>query len=139
VWEAFVTMGVVGAGFGCTFAAIPGMITRAVPRGETGSAMGLYQVIRYVGFSLGSAVAASILAGDTADGGRAVLEGGYVRALWVATIVCVISAVVSGLLARNSTPSEAGRIRDLSRRELAVEDAELGAAGLIGLEGERSS
>jgi predicted MFS family arabinose efflux permease len=40
LWEAFATMGVVGIGFGYTFAAIPGMITRAVPAHETGSARG---------------------------------------------------------------------------------------------------
>ena len=38
---------------GFTFAAIPGLIVRAVPSEETGSAMGFYQVVRYVGFSIG--------------------------------------------------------------------------------------
>jgi len=135
-WEAFVTMGGVGAGFGYTFAAIPGMITRAVPPRETGSAMGLYQVIRYVGFSLGSAIAASILAGYTIDHGHTVLQGGYVNALWVGTGICALSAVTSGLLTARDRPVDPGARDGSFLRNLAVEDAELASAGLVGIEGE---
>jgi MFS family permease len=132
LWEAFVAMGVIGVGFGYTFAAIPGMITRAVPRGETGSAMGLYQVVRYVGFSLGSAVAATILAGNLAHGGSSVTESGYVTALWVGTGFCAVSALVSALLSRGGD-READGVLDASDRDLlALEDAELAAAGLAG-------
>ena len=81
VWEAFVTMGVIGVGFGYTFAAIPGLITLAVPDHETGSAMGLYQVIRYIGFSIGSALAAAILASHTTAGSSHPNEQGYITAL----------------------------------------------------------
>jgi predicted MFS family arabinose efflux permease len=101
LWEAFVAMGVIGVGFGYTFAAIPGMIARAVPSGETGSAMGLYQVIRYIGFSLGSAVAATILAGNLGSGSDQPTAHGYVVALWVATAACALSAGSSFLLARD--------------------------------------
>jgi predicted MFS family arabinose efflux permease len=139
VWEAFAAMGGIGVGFGYTFAAIPGMITRAVPRSETGSAMGLYQVIRYVGFSLGSAAAASILAGDTADHGRAVLEGGYVTALWIGAIICAASAAISGLLSRGNPRPDADALGGTARREVATEDAELGTAGLSGIAEQRTS
>ncbi len=139
VWEAFVAMGGIGVGFGYTFAAIPGMITRAVPQAETGSAMGLYQVIRYVGFSLGSAVAASILASDTTHGGHTVLEGGYVAALWTGTSICGLAAVLSGLLSRGSPPADIDALEESTRRDLAVEDAQVGSAGLIGVDGERIS
>ncbi len=98
IWEAFVTMGVVGVGFGFTFAAIPGMIARAVATG-TGSAMGLYQVSRSVGFSVGSALAASILAGSLLRGSGQVSEQGYVNALWVGASICAASAGASWLLA----------------------------------------
>jgi predicted MFS family arabinose efflux permease len=135
-WQAFVTMGGVGAGFGYTFAAIPGMITRAVPRRETGSAMGLYQVIRYVGFSLGSAIAASILAGYTIDHGHTVQQGGYVTALWVGTAICGLSAVASALLTARDRPADPGARDATFLQNLAVEDAELASAGLVGIEGE---
>ena len=139
VWEAFVAMGGIGIGFGYTFAAIPGMITRAVPQRETGSAMGLYQVIRYVGFSLGSAIAASILAGDTTNGGHTVREAGYVAALWIGTIICALAAVLSGLLSRGEQPRNTDAQDESTRRDLAVEDAELGSAGLTGIDAERIS
>jgi MFS family permease len=61
LWEAFVTMGVIGLGVGYTFAALPGLIVTAIPARETGSAMGFYQVSRLVGFALGSALCATFL------------------------------------------------------------------------------
>jgi predicted MFS family arabinose efflux permease len=135
LWEALVAMGVIGVGFGYTFAAIPGMIARAVPSGETGSAMGLYQVIRSVGFSLGSALAASILAGATV--GADVAERGYVTALWVGTAACVISAAASWLLSRGVDRASPGAMSSGERDAMAVEDAELASAGLVGIEGEQ--
>ena len=76
LWEAFVMMGMLGIGLGTTYAAIPGLIVSAVPRGETGSAMGFYQVVRYVGFSLGSALTASILAShNSSSTGQPTLDG----------------------------------------------------------------
>jgi predicted MFS family arabinose efflux permease len=137
LWEAFVAMGVIGVGFGYTFAAIPGMIARTVASGETGSAMGLYQVIRSVGFSLGSALAASILAGATA--GTDVSERGYVTALWVGTAVCAISAAASWLLSRGVEESSPGAMSASDREAMVVEDAELASAGLVGIEGEPSA
>jgi MFS family permease len=137
LWEAFVTMGVVGVGFGYTFAAIPGLIARAVPDSETGSAMGLYQVIRYIGFSLGSALVASILAGNTFAG--RVGEHGYVTALWVGTAACALSAGASWLLSRRrETPSPLAMAVG-ERERIALEEAELASAGLVGIEGERAA
>jgi len=132
-WEAFVAMGGVGLGFGYTFAAIPGLISRAVPARATGSAMGLYQVTRYIGFSMGSAVAASILAGNLIPGSTQVAEHGYVIALWVGTAICALSAGASWLLARGQVRL-APRAPSHDEYELALEDAALGSAGLVGVE-----
>jgi predicted MFS family arabinose efflux permease len=137
VWEAFAAMGVIGIGFGYTFAAIPGLITRAVPGRETGSAMGLYQVIRYIGFSLGSALAASILAGNTDHGGSQVTERGYVIALWMGTAVCALSAAASWLLSRGEATTSPEALASADRERLAIEDAELASAGLLGIETEQ--
>ena len=134
LWEAFVVMGAIGIGFGGTFATIPGMIARAVPSGATGSAMGLYQVVRYIGFSLGSAIAASILAGNLIAGGSSVSEHGYVTALWVGSSVCALSALASAALARASSPESPLALSASEREHLALEDAELGSAGLVGVE-----
>ena len=126
VWEAFVTMGVVGVGFGLTFAALPGLIARSVPDEEIGSAMGFYQVIRFIGFSVGSALAASILAGHTPAGSLVASEHGYVVALWAGAGVCAVAAVAAGVLSpRSATTPPAGSADD----ELVP-----GGAGFVELE-----
>jgi len=51
LWPIFVASGLLGLGVGLTYAAMPGLIVGAVPPGETGSALGFYQVSRFVGFS----------------------------------------------------------------------------------------
>jgi MFS family permease len=61
LWQAFATMGITGIAFGYTFAAIPGLVMSAVPRTSTSSAMGLYQVTRFVGFATGSGMAVTLL------------------------------------------------------------------------------
>jgi MFS family permease len=138
LWEAFAAMTVIGIGFGYTFAAIPGMISAAVPASETGSAMGLYQVIRYIGFSLGSALAASVLAADTIHHGADVLERGFTKALWIGVAICVAAAALSWLLSRRAPAGPApGALGDAERDRLATEEAELASAGLAGGEFER--
>jgi MFS family permease len=128
LWQAFVAMGVLGVGFGLTFAAIPGLIARAVPDEEVGSALGFYQVIRAVGFSIGSALTATILAVHTPAGALAPSEDGFLTALWVGAAVCAAAAVVSAVLARGGglpAPEQAEHLRD---------DAELASAGLTGVD-----
>lgn len=112
-WEAFVMMGILGAGLGTTFAAIPGMIVQSVPAQETGSAMGFYQVVRNIGFSLGSALTASILAGHTSPATGRPTVGGYTTALWIACGVCVVAAALAWILsARASKVPPALRLDD---------------------------
>lgn len=124
LWEAFVMMGVLGVGLGTTYAAIPGLIVRSVPRHETGSAMGFYQVVRYVGFSLGSALAASILANSSSSVGQPTLNG-YTNVFWVAAVICVIAAVLAWVLAgRGQTVSPAQRIDEDELRLVEQTDGE---------------
>jgi hypothetical protein len=108
-----------------------------MPDSETGSAMGLYQVIRYIGFSLGSALVASILAGNTVRG--RVGEHGYVTALWVGTAACALSAGASWLLSRRAEIASPRAIDAQERERISLEEAELASAGLVGIEGERAS
>ena len=102
LWQAFVAMGILGLAFGFSFAAIPGMVTRAVPGRETGSALGLHQVIRAVGFSIGSALNASILAANIVDSSVLPTEQGYVLALGVGSAVAVAAALVTLVFGRGS-------------------------------------
>jgi hypothetical protein len=93
-------------------------------------------VIRYVGFSIGSALTASILAGNIARGSTQVTERGYVTALWVGTAICAASAGASWLLSVRQAPISPQALAESERERLAIEDAELATAGLVGVEAE---
>lgn len=129
LWHAFVALALVGAGIGTTFAVIPGLIVRSVPSSETGSAMGFYQVVRYVGFSLGSALAASLLAAHTPAGAHLPTASAFPQALWVGAAICLVAGAVAWLLPQ-APPAPA----DPALAKLGEEDAELGGAGLVGIE-----
>ena len=138
LWEAFAVMGVLGVGFGFTFAAIPGLLSRAVPRHEIGSVTGFFQVVRSIGFSVGSALVASVLAAHTAGPAELPAESGYVAAARIGTGACIFAALWAAFL----TPPGRG---PGERERSALEDAELAGAGLIDVEleprrsGERSA
>jgi MFS family permease len=102
LWEAFAAVGIAGIGAGFTFAAMPGLIVRAVPAAETGSAMGFYQVLRSIGLSVGSALAAAILAIYTTKGHTYPAGGGFRTALLVASALCLVTAVTSYVLTGKS-------------------------------------
>jgi MFS family permease len=125
LWEAFLTMGALGVGLGTTYAAIPGLIVQAVPQRETGSAMGFYQVVRYVGFSLGSALAASILASHNSSSTGEPTQSGYTTVFWVAGVICVAAAFLAWVLpAHGQTVSHTQRIDDDELRLLEQTDGE---------------
>jgi MFS family permease len=100
LWQLFLVMAVAGLGVGAAFAAFPALVVTAVPPSETGSAMSLNQVLRYVGFALGSALTATVLAGATAGPGAAPSGSGYTTLAGVGAAVCAATAVVAGLAGR---------------------------------------
>jgi predicted MFS family arabinose efflux permease len=83
---------------GTVFAALPGLIVSAVPAGETGSAMSLNQVLRYVGFAVGSALSATVLEAATAPGQQFPGTGGYTTIGLAGAGACVALAVVTAVL-----------------------------------------
>jgi MFS family permease len=94
LWESFVVMAVAGFGVGSIFAAAPAFIVRAVPAGETGSAVGFNQVLRTIGFSAGSALAGLVLAGATAPGAVNPAERGYTTAALIGAGFLAMTAIV---------------------------------------------
>jgi MFS family permease len=100
LWQLFLVMAVAGLGVGAAFAAFPALVVAAVPPSETGSAMSLNQVLRYVGFAVGSALTATVLAGATAGPGAAPSGSGYTTLAVIGAAVCALTAVVAGLAGR---------------------------------------
>ncbi|MFY1691122.1 MFS transporter [Plantactinospora sp. WMMB782] len=95
LWQPFAGMGLAGVSVGITFAAVLGLLVGAVPATETGSATSFNQVLRSIGYSVGSAVSAVILDAYT-DRGRALpTETGYTVGFAVGVGVCALATVLS--------------------------------------------
>ncbi|NEM04420.1 MFS transporter [Geodermatophilus normandii] len=105
LWQLFVVMGIAGLGVGASFAAFPALVVSAVPPSETGSATSLNQVLRYVGFALGSTLTATLLAAATPEGG-APAAAGYTALAVVGAAVCVLTAVVCWLTLGRRRPAD---------------------------------
>lgn len=133
LWAAFATMAIFGVGVGFTFSAMPALIVGAVPAGETSSAMSLYQVARYVGFSIGSGLAVTLLRAFGGGGADAVpgLDA-YRDTFFVATAVALGAAALAFWLAGQDDGEPHGTSRALRRRE--AEDGRVASAGLELLE-----
>ena len=104
------------------------MIVTAVPGEETSSALALNQVLRSIGYSIGSATGATILAAHTAVGQTLPDNRGYSVGAWVAVGLCLVAAVAAWWLpASTSTPSAA--------EELLIEEStDAAIGGVIGFE-----
>jgi MFS family permease len=98
LWQLFVLMAVAGLGVGAAFAAFPALMISAVPPHETGSAMSLNQVLRYVGFATGSALTATILAIATPSGAPSPAAGGYDAIALTGLTVCLVTALATWLI-----------------------------------------
>jgi predicted MFS family arabinose efflux permease len=107
IWEILATMAFAGLGVGCTFAVMPGLIVRAVPAHETGSATSLNQVVRTLGYSIGSALCGTILAAHTPIGAVLPTGSGYRSVALIGCGLWVITIVVSWLLPRWRTANRA--------------------------------
>ncbi|PWW24081.1 sugar transport protein [Geodermatophilus normandii] len=104
LWQLFLVMGIAGLGVGAAFAAFPALVVSAVPPSETGSATSLNQVLRYVGFALGSTLTATVLDAATPEGG-APAASGYTTIAVVGAAVCVLTAVVAWLALARRQPA----------------------------------
>jgi predicted MFS family arabinose efflux permease len=131
LWGSFAMMAVFGLGAGITFGAIAGLIVRSVPQDQTGSAMGFYQVVRYIGFSIGSALTASVLASETPAGGRYPHQAGFIALAWIGIGISVVSAILAWVLPGRGDGADAEP--DAAERRREEEEAELASAGLPGV------
>jgi MFS family permease len=131
LWEIFVVMGIGGIGMGCSFAVMPRLIVSSIPAEETSSALALNQVLRTVGYSIGSALAATILTAHTAANVEFPANDGYTVGAIVAIALCLLTAVVSWVL-----PSRGAKAVALNaEQELSVEEnVDAGIAGVVAFE-----
>jgi MFS family permease len=125
LWQLFLVMAIAGLGVGAAFAAFPAQLFAAVPVSETGSAMSLNQVLRYIGFALGSALTATILSAATPARAAAPGSSGYATIAVVGLAVCLLTAGLTWLLPREpSSPDDGIRAsRDGAARPTALRPA----------------
>ena len=102
--ELFVAMAILGFGVGSFSAAMPGVILAVTPHSETSSAMSFNQVVRSVGFSLGSAIGGLVLAAGTGTGHVFPADGAYTTAALVGVAAMAVAAMTSLVLARQRAP-----------------------------------
>ncbi|MEH3053936.1 MAG: MFS transporter [Patulibacter minatonensis] len=130
LWQAFVTMGILGIGLGLTFAAMPGLIVGAVPPEETGSAMGFYQVSRFVGFAFGSGLALTLIHAFAGGVDAAPTLDAYRHTALVGAGAGLLTAVLAWWLPGHGAATALERRPAPALLDLEVREAELGAAGL---------
>jgi predicted MFS family arabinose efflux permease len=92
-----IAMSLLGFGVGAFSAAMPAVILDVTPAQETASAMGVNQVVRSIGFSLGSTLSALILAAYTADGALFPSSRGYASAGWIGIGVTALALVLAAM------------------------------------------
>lgn len=131
LFEAFVTMGIVGLGIGFTFAAMPGFIIRSVSTAETGSATGFYQVLRNIGLAVGSALSAAVLLAFTHPGHTYPELGGFRTALVLSAILGVVTAILSFVLPGSTSPRSLDLSRSTTLEHQMEDEALLEATGAM--------
>jgi MFS family permease len=92
-------MAVLGFGVGGASAIMPRLVLDGVPAQETASVLSFNQIVRTVGFSIGSALAGLLLATATPAGALLPREQGYtLAALAVLPLLVLAAALVPGVL-----------------------------------------
>ena len=135
LWEVFVVMGLAGVGMGCSFAVMPRMIVSVVASSETGSALAMNQVLRTVGYSIGSALSAAILTAHTGASSRFPTDSGYTVGAVVAIALLALAAVVAVVLQAREPGSAPVPAPDGDDQELAInESVDSAIAGVIAFE-----
>ncbi|MFD5096372.1 MFS transporter [Amycolatopsis thailandensis] len=102
-----------GFAVGGIFALMPKLILVGVPQEETASVLSINQIIRSIGFSLGSALAGSLLAAATPGGSLLPSHSGYVTAaLWALPALVASTLIITtaaGPRPRSSAKAQADR------------------------------
>lgn len=131
LWQNFVVTGVLGLGIGCSFAVMPRVIVRWVPPEETSSALALNQVLRTIGYSVGSAVGAAVLSAHE-HGGAFPTDSGYTVGALIGVGMSTLTVIIAMILpgrerSRAAVPAATG-LQDEGTLEVeSIESAVSGA------------
>lgn len=98
-------MSLLGLGVGGFSAAMPAVILQFTPHRETASAMGVNQVVRSAGFSLGSTLSALILAAYTPAGAVFPASSGYASTAWAGTAITALALIIALSLRKQKPPA----------------------------------
>ena len=101
-YNMLISSALLGVGIGLAFSALGNLIVQAVPPYQTGVASGMNTVMRTLGGALGGQIAATLIAGHTANGLPTVT--GFTETFWMATGFLVV-CVVAGLLIPGGRPA----------------------------------
>jgi EmrB/QacA subfamily drug resistance transporter len=96
-WQIYLTVTVMGVGFGLAFATMSNLIVAAVPQDQTGVASGMNANIRTIGGSVGAAVMASVVTAHV-DASGLPREAGYVNGFLMLTGALVLAAFAALLI-----------------------------------------
>lgn len=108
-WQIAVVISVVGAGVALAYGSLPALIMRAVPTSRTAAANGLNTLMRSLGTSAASAVAAVVLSAMTVEyGGTLVPSLGGLRVTLLVAAVCAVLALAATAACPELPPSEEG-------------------------------
>ncbi|MFC5721433.1 MFS transporter [Streptomyces gamaensis] len=103
LWQVTVCYTVIGAGFGLSMAALPRMVHRAAPAGDSATANGINTVARTVGGAVGSQAGAALLASRPVHGTTLPAASGFTLAFWTAAGVSAAGGALM-LLGRRRGP-----------------------------------
>lgn len=98
-----ISMTLLGLGVGAFSAAMPAVILEVTPAHETASAMGVNQVVRSIGFSLGSTLSALLLAAHTFAGALFPADDGFTTTAWIGAAVTALALGISFTLCPRAT------------------------------------
>ena len=133
LWQDFVVTGVLGLGIGCSFAVMPRVIVQWVPAEETSSALALNQVVRTIGYSIGSAVGAAVLSAHE-HGGVFPTNSGYTVGALIGVAMSLLTVVVAATLPGRTQP-RAARAADgfdeTDQEHLEVDSIESAVSGAL--------
>ncbi|MFI1928474.1 MFS transporter [Streptomyces sp. NPDC020377] len=117
LWMIMVGATVVATGTTLAYSALPSLILRAVPPGQTASANGVNVLMRTIGQATSSAAVAAVLVHHTALVGGAPVPTlhGYLLAFGVAGAVALAACAVALTIPGDAGPQDSRRVRGRTR------------------------